>query len=454
MIPETERLRREQYLEKPLPADAEAERCTLGGVILDQNLIFQLVATLKADDYYSPMYRNIIKAMFALAERGENVNPINIGNELKKTMSLDSLGGISAITNLTYGLPHFDDLMDFISIIKDKSLLRRLIKFFNMFTEMALSEEYTAKEILDRIEREIFTLRNSLEENINEYMLAGEISAERIKEIQMMKKEGRTTGLSTNLTDCDFMTSGLKKTDLIIDAGRPSMGKSSLMLDDVNGIHDKLNEAVSVIFTGEMSKELCADRLLCQRARISLQRFLNGALSHDEWKRAGEAKAQMREYKIVIIDETRITPLRMRYHINRIADKYGRIDSAHGDYAELFEADKQYEANRHRLGAIALGCKEIAKDYNIPFKLLCQLSRAPEKRNPPKPIMSDLAESGDFEKHADVVRGIYRKEYYFPNCDEKGTAEILYLKNRNGATGTVKVAWQGFSTHFANLSEE
>lgn len=436
---------------KPLPQDHASEAVSIGGILIDNKHVEEVRQVLKESDYSHPFHKSVMEAVFALFAEQQEISAITIIDKMKAQGKSVIEGDLVRVANLAAGLPFFRDLSAYISIIKDKSLLRQMIKLFSNLIEMALSEEYTAQEILDYAEKQIFDLRDTLETNETVYETTASISARRIVEITELKAQGKKTGLTTHLIDADLMTAGLQKGDLIITGGRPSHGKSSLLLDEVKGIHDHLPKAVSVIFSCEMSKELCSDRILCQSAQINLQRYRNGDIYADERTRIQEAMQQLDEYKIIIIDETKITPLRMRYHLNRIADKYGRIDFAGADYAELMRDDKVWNEKRDMLGAIAEESKAIAKDYGIPLDLLSQLNRDCEKRNPPKPIESDLAGSDQLGRHADVIRFTYREWMYKPTPDNKELAELLYRKNRNGATGTVKVGFLPYATHFRNL---
>lgn len=441
---------KQQFVNKAMPHDAEAERCINGGIILDPSLAATVVGILPPDDFFSPIQRRIFEAISSLYARGEKIDPITIGDELKKNISLDSIGGVRTIADTTYGLPYFDDLDPYVKIIRNKAALRRLVKLCGDVSARAVSEEYSADEVLDHAESNIFKLRDTTTQAQVEYAMVFEIAATAHAERMEAKEKGVVIGLMTGFRDMDEKTSGLRRQELEIDAGRPSMGKSALLLDEINGVSRLQPKSVCVIFSAEMAKKLCADRMVCQSAKVDLSRYLNGHLTSAEWMRIKEAVDEMQEKKIFIIDETGLTPLRMRYHLNRIADREGSIDVVGMDYAELFETDQVFTELRHKLGNIALNAKLMSKDFNCHVKLVSGVSRKCEARTPPKPFMSDLAESGKLEYHADVVKFVYREEYYKPSEENAGVAEILYAKNRNGSTGVVKLSWLAAFTRFEN----
>ena len=302
---------REQYLEKPLPSSAESERVILGAILLDNQLITQAIEQLSPDDFYSPLHRRIYKAMTSLFERSERIDPILIGEELKKDGSIDSIGGVASITNLTYGLPHFSDILDYAKVVKDKSIVRNLIKVCNQITSEALAEEDDAKDVLDNAERMIFALAD--ERSRQGFSHIQPIAESVLAKVQeYAKRESHAlTGLSTGFRDLDEKTSGLQKTDLIIIAARPSMGKTALCLTLAQNAAI-LEKAVVAVFSLEMSKEQLVMRMLSSEAKVDAHRFRTGYLTRDEWGRLAEAIGTLSEAKIFIDDTAGISVLEMR----------------------------------------------------------------------------------------------------------------------------------------------
>jgi replicative DNA helicase len=438
---------REQYLEKPLPSSAESERVILGAILLDNQLIAQAIENLGADDFYSPLHRRVFRAMTSLFERGERIDPILIGEELKKDGSIDSIGGIATITNLTYGLPHFSDIIDYLKVVKDKSMVRNLIKVCNQITSEALAEEEDAVMILDNAERMIFALADEkTRQGFSHVRPVAETVLAKVQEYA--KRESHAlTGLATGFRDLDEKTSGLQKTDLIIVAARPSMGKTALCLTLAQNAAI-LEKAVVAVFSLEMSKEQLVMRMLSSEAKVDAHRFRTGYLTREEWGRLAQAIGTLSDARIFIDDTPGISVLEMRAKTRRLFSEEKKLDLIVVDYLQLMSGSKRTESRQQEVSAISRELKGLAKELNVPIVALSQLSRAPEARNPPRPMMSDLRESGSIEQDADVVAFIYREDYYKPTEENAGLAELLIAKQRNGPTGTVRLAFLKEFTRF------
>jgi replicative DNA helicase len=444
---------REQYLEKPLPSSPESERVILGAILLDNQLISQAIEKLSPEDFYSPLYRRIYRAMLSLFEQSERIDPILIGEELKKEGSIESIGGIAAITNLTYGLPHFSDLFDYSKVVKDKAIVRNLIKVCNQITSEALAEEEDAEDILDHAEQMIFALADErAKQGFAHVKPIAETVLAKVQEYA--KRETHAlTGLATGFRDLDEKTSGLQSTDLIIVAARPSMGKTALCLTLAQNAAI-LEQAVVAVFSLEMSKEQLVMRMLSSEAKVDAHRFRTGYLTRDEWGRLAEAIGTLSEAHIFIDDTPGISVLEMRAKTRRLAAEQKRLDLVVVDYLQLMSGSKRSESRQQEVSQISRELKALAKELNVPIVALSQLSRAPEARNPPKPMMSDLRESGSIEQDADVVAFIYREDYYKPTEENAGIAELLIAKQRNGPTGTVRLAFLKEFTRFENYYGE
>jgi replicative DNA helicase len=451
---------REQSLERALPNSAEAERAILGGVVLDNGLISQAIELLRPEDFYVPSHRRIFMAMIALFERGGEINPILIGEELKKENALESVGGISFITNLTYGLPHSTNIAHYAKVVRGKSMLRQLIRASNKITQEALEQEDEPEIILDHAEQAIFQLAD---ERIRQGFVHVKPVAEQLLE-KVQEMEGRAavlTGLTTGFADLDKMTSGFQRQDLIIVAARPSMGKTSfaLMLAENAAIHAG---AVVGIFSLEMSKEALVMRLLCSQGNIDAQRFRNGFLSRPEWAQIAKSLGILADSKIFLDDTAAISVLEMRAKSRRLAAEQKKLDLIIVDYLQLMTGSaKRFESRQQEVSQISRELKALAKEMNVPVVALSQLSRAPESRSDHRPQLADLRESGALEQDADVVAFIYREEQYktpeernnLPE-DQKNVAELIVAKQRNGPTGTVDLRFTPSSMRFDNLYRE
>ena len=451
---------RDQPLERALPHSAEAERAILGGILLDNSLISQAVELLKPEAYYIPSHRRIFVAMIALFERGAEINPILIAEELKKESALESVGGIGFITNLTYGLPHSTNIENYAKVVRGKSMLRQLVRTANKIGQEALEQEDEPEIILDHAEQAIFELAD---ERVRQGFVHVKPVAEQLLE-KIQEMEGRAallTGLTTGFADLDKMTSGLQRSDLIILAARPSMGKTSfaLMLAENAAIQAG---AVVGVFSLEMSKEALVMRMLCSQGNIDAQRFRNGFLSRPEWAQIAKSLGTLADAKIFLDDTPGISVLEMRAKARRLAAEQKRLDLIIVDYLQLMSgSSRRVESRQQEVSQISRELKGLAKEMNVPLVALSQLSRAPEARSDHRPQLADLRESGALEQDADLVAFIYRAEQYktaeeresLPE-DQRNVAELIIAKQRNGPTGTVDLRFTPSSMRFDSLYRE
>ena len=423
----------------------------LGAILLDNSVIAQAVEHLKPEDFYSPLNRRVFAAMIALFEKQKQIDPILIGEELKKEGSLESIGGITTITNLTFGLPHFSNVEEYIKVVRDKSVVRNLIRTCNKITGDALAEEDDAEIILDNAEREIFKIAEArTQQSFSRIAPVADRVLARVKEHAAGGASG-ITGLSTGFTELDDLTSGLQRTDLVIIAGRPSMGKTALCLTLAQNAALRSN-AVVAVFSLEMSKEQLVTRMLSSEAHINAHRFRTGHLMSNEWERLAGAIGTLSEAKVFIDDTPGISALEIRAKCRRLKAEQKQLDLILVDYLQLMGsgAGRRIENRQQEVSQISRELKALAKELDVPVLALSQLSRAPEARNPPKPLMSDLRESGSIEQDADVVGFIYREDYYKETDENKGLAELIIAKQRNGPTGTIKLAFLKEFTRFEN----
>lgn len=446
--------RRSQFLESPLPNSEEGERVILGSILLDNSVIAQAIEQLKPEDFYSSFNRNVFAAMISLFERQKQIDPILIGEEFKKKDgSLDAIGGTTAIANLTWGIPHFTNIDEYIKLVREKALMRELIRTCNLITQLASAQEDDAEHILDHAERLIFGLAETrTRQGFSRIAPVAEDVLARIKEY-IESGSPAITGLSTGFLDLDKMTSGLQRTDLVIIAGRPSMGKTALCLTLAQNAALKSN-AIVAVFSLEMSKEQLVTRMLSSEARLDASRFRNGQLIQAEWDRLAQAIGSLAEARIYIDDTPGITALEIRAKCRRLVAEEKSLDLIVVDYLQLMGGGRRTESRQQEVSQISRELKSLAKELGVPVVALSQLSRAPEARKPPKPMMSDLRESGSIEQDADIVGFIYREDYYNKTDENQGLAELIISKHRNGPTGTVKLAFIKEFTRFENYFGE
>jgi replicative DNA helicase len=444
---------RDQMLERPLPHSAEAERAILGAIVLDNGLVNQAIELLRPDDFYVRAHQHLFRAMISMSERGAEINPILLGEELRRDGALEQVGGIAFISELTYGLPHFTNLAHYAKVVKDKSMLRQLVKVANKITSEALEEEDEATLILDHAEQMIFALAD--ERTRQGFAHVKPVADGILEKVQELGGRGSVlTGLTTGFAELDKLTSGLQPSDLIIVAARPSMGKTSLCLTLAQNAAIQANAVVGV-FSLEMSKESLVMRMLCSEGHVDAHRFRSGFLSRDEWARLAGALGTLSETKIFIDDTPGISVLEMRAKARRLAAEQKRLDLIIVDYLQLMSgSSRRSESRQQEVSQISRELKGLAKELNVPLVALSQLSRAPEARTDHRPQLSDLRESGAIEQDADVVAFIYREEQYNRTEENAGIAEVIVAKQRNGPTDTVQLAFLKEFTRFENMWKE
>ena len=444
---------RDAILEKPLPSSPETEKAILGAIILDNTLVAQAIEMLKPADFYVPSHRRIFSAMIALFERGSEINPILIAEELRRDNSLDASGGVLFLTNLTYGLPHVTSIAQYAKVVRGKSLLRQLVKVANKITAEALEEEDEPQNILDHAEHAIFALAD---ERIRQGFEHIKHPAERVleKAEAVEHRDLVVTGVPTGFRGLDALTSGLQKQDLVVIAARPSMGKTSLALALAQ--HAAINsKAVIGVFSLEMSAEALAMRMLCSEANVDAQKFRSGFLSNEEWARLGKALGKLADARIFIDDTPAISVLEMRAKSRRLATEQKQLDLIMVDYLQLMSGStRRFESRQQEVSQISRELKALAKELNVPLVALSQLSRAPENRTDHRPQLADLRESGAIEQDADLVAFIYREETYNRTDDNKNIAELIVAKQRNGPTDTIYLAFLNQFAKFTDLERE
>ncbi len=441
---------RNQMLERPLPHSAESERAILGAIILDNALINQAIELLKPDDFYVRAHHQVFRAMISLSERGSEINPILLGEELKRDGALEQAGGIAFISELTYGLPHFTNLIHYAKVVRGKATLRSLVRVANKITSEALEEEDDPENILDHAEQMIFALADERTRQGFEHIKP--IADQVLEKVQEMGGRGTVlTGLATGFSELDEMTSGLQPSDLIIVAARPSMGKTSFCLTLAQNAAVQTGAVVGV-FSCEMSTESLVMRMLCSEGHVDAHKFRSGFLNREEWARLAGALGTLAETKIFIDDTPGISVLEMRAKSRRLAAEQKRLDLIIVDYMQLMVgSSRRTESRQQEVSQISRELKGLAKELNVPLVALSQLSRAPEARTDHRPQLSDLRESGSIEQDADVVAFIYREEQYNRTEENEGKAEIIISKQRNGPTGTIELAFLKQFTRFENM---
>jgi replicative DNA helicase len=446
-------------LDAGLPANIDAEKTILGAILLDNAAHSEAAEKLQADDFSLDSHQRIFQRMTDLRDAQRAVDIVTLAEELAKYKEIEAVGGVAYLASLTEGLPRRPVIEEYIRIVKDKSLLRRLMSICSAAIARAADQSETALEVLGDAEQKLLEVS---EKGITRGLEPlDKIIAESFGSIDNLYKESReVTGLATDFYELDRMTSGLQKGELIIIAARPSMGKTAFAINIAQNAAIKTGATVAV-FSLEMSKESLLRRMLATQARVDQRKLQTGFLGREDHGKLQHALEQLIESKLYIDDTAGVSLAEMRAKARRMKQTLGGIDLIVVDYLQLMSATlpsaggKRYENRTQEVSAISRGLKALAKELDVPVIALSQLSRSSERRGDDKrPLLSDLRESGSIEQDADVVMFIHREAYY--NRDEemsdadRAKSEIIIAKQRNGPTGTVNLLFISRFTSFDN----
>ncbi|NLN48067.1 MAG: replicative DNA helicase [Clostridiales bacterium] len=439
-----------ELIQRIPPNSLEAEQSVLGSMLLDKEAISIAAEILKEDDFYREVHNEIFQAIVNIYNAGEPVDLITLTDRLKSRKTIEAVGGITYLTELMNIVPTVHNIEFYAKIVLEKSTLRKLIKSSNEIISKCFDSGQETATIVDDAEKGIFNI--SLSRSTQGFIPIKKLltsNFEKIEELYLNK--GKITGIPTGFTDLDSKLSGMQKSDLILIASRPSMGKSSLMMNIVQNASVKEGH-VAAIFSLEMSKEQLSQRLLCSEALIDAHRLRTGDITEDEWIKLARAMGSLSDKPIYIDDTPAISVTEMRAKCRRLKIEHG-LGLVLVDYLQLMQSTGKYESRQQEISNISRSLKALAKELDVPVVALSQLSRAPEMRADHRPILSDLRESGAIEQDADVVMFLYRDEYYNPDTEKKNIGEVIISKQRNGPTGTVELVWLGQFTKFADKSK-
>ncbi len=439
--------------ERTLPHNLEAERSVLGAILLHNDAFNLAAEVIDSRDFFRDAHRRIFDKMVKLSERGDAIDLVTLKDELTRSGEIEEVGGPSYIAALVDGVPRSTNVEHYARIIKEKATLRSLIFSANKILATAYEAEEDADVILDQAEHAIFAIADDkVRDGFVSLRDLAQGSLETIEKLHARKE--LVTGVPTGFTDLDELTSGLQASDLIIVAGRPSMGKTSLVLNMAQHVGTKTNMTVG-LFSLEMSKEQLFLRMLTSEARIDAHRLRGGFLGERDWGRLAQAIGTLSDAKIFIDDSPSIGVLEMRAKCRRLKSEHG-LHLVIVDYIQLMQGRGRFENRTLEVASISRSLKGLAKELSVPIVVLSQLSRAPESRSDHRPQLSDLRESGALEQDADVVMFIFREDQYAdknaPPADTQGVAELIVGKQRNGPVGVVKLAFIREFTRFENLA--
>ena len=448
-------------LEQGMPANVEAEKTILGAILLDNSSHSEAAEKLDSEDFSLDSHRRIFMRMTELMNNQRAVDIVTLSHELAKFKEIEAVGGVAYLASLTEGLPRRPVIEEYIRIVKDKSLLRKLMLICSTAIARAANQGESALGVLDETEAKLLEVS---EQGLTQgFQSLEEIVRDSFGTIDNLYKNSReVTGLATEFFDFDRMTSGLQKGELIIIAARPSMGKTALAINIAENVAVK-GKAIVAVFSLEMSKESLLRRMLASQAGVDQRRLQTGFLPDEDKTKVREALNELVETRLFIDDTAALSLAEMRARARRLKHTRGGLDLIVVDYLQLMTATvpssgkRNYENRTQEVSAISRGLKALAKELNVPVVALSQLSRAGvQRKDDHRPILSDLRESGSIEQDADVVAFIHREAYYSKDKEalseaDKAKSEIIIEKQRNGPTGTVHVYFNSRYTRFENL---
>ena len=439
----------EALIRRVMPNIVEAEQSVIGSMLMDREAIIAAADILVADDFYQKEYGVLFQAMVNIHSENKPVDLVTLLERLKSMDVPPEVCSIEFVRDLTNAVPTSANVKQYANIVKEKSILRNVIKVNEAITNECYLGRESADSILEETEKQLFKLLQS--RGAEDITPIKDVVMEAINRIEAASKQsGSVTGIPTGFTDLDYRTAGLQPSDMILVAARPSMGKTAFALNLAAHAACK-KHITTAIFSLEMSKVQLMNRFLAMESGVSAQNMRTGNLSDGEWEKLVEGAAILGDSGLVIDDTPGISISDMRSKCRKIKLEHDNLGLIIIDYIQLMTSNSRSESRQQEVSEISRSLKALARELNVPVIALSQLSRAVEQRPDHRPMLSDLRESGAIEQDADVVMFLYRDEYYKKDTDKPGVAEVIIAKQRNGPTGTVELAWIGDRQRFANL---
>lgn len=434
------------------PNSFQAEQSVLGGLMLDNQTWDSVSDKIVEGDFYRPDHRLIFKVIKTLAEKQTPFDVITISESLEAIGELERSGGLSYLGLLAKDTPSAANIVNYANIVRDKSVLRQLIHVGTEISDSAFNTEgRETAELLENAERQVFNIAEQGRHGKGGFATIKSLLALAVDQIEsMFEQEGSITGAATGFTDLDEMTSGLQPADLIIVAGRPSAGKTAIAMNIAENFAIKDNKPVA-IFSMEMPGKSLTMRMMSSLGGINQHKIRTGKLADDEWPRLTSAINLLAQSKIFIDDTPALTPSELRTRARRLTREHGQLGLIVVDYLQLMQSPSSGDNKVQQISDISRNLKALAKELNVPVVALSQLNRNLEQRPNKRPIMSDLRESGAIEQDADLIMFVYRDEVYNEDSPDKGTAELIVGKQRNGPIGTVRLRFYGEYVRFGDF---
>jgi replicative DNA helicase len=437
------------------PHSIQAEQSVLGGLMLDNQAWDQVADQIQEADFYRREHQLIFRSIEALANKVQPFDVITLSEELERHGVLKDAGGLAYLGSLANDTPSAANIRAYAEIVREHSVKRQLIRVGTQIADSGFQTEgRKSAELLDEAERKVFEIAEQGARGGGGFHSIKSLLTKAVDRIEtLFEQDDPITGLSTGFTDLDRMTSGMQPADLVIVAGRPSMGKTALAMNIVENVAINSGKPVAV-FSMEMPGESLAMRMMSSLGRIDQHRVRTGSLEDDEWPRLTSAVSILAEAQMYIDDTPAMNPTEVRARARRLMREQGELGLIMIDYLQLMQAPGAAENRTNEISAISRSLKALAKELNVPVIALSQLNRSLEQRTNKRPIMSDLRESGAIEQDADLVIFIYRDEVYNEDSPDKGVAEIIIGKQRNGPIGTIRLTFLGQYTKFENFIDD
>lgn len=440
----------EAAIKRILPHSTEAEQAVVGAMLMDKDAIMVAAEMLTGEDFYQSAYGMLFDAMVELFQAGKPVDLITLQEHLKEKNAPPEISGLEFARELLVNAQTSANIKYYAEIVREKATLRKMIKINEEIANNCYLENQPLDVIMDAAEKRIFELAQH--GNSQEYTPIKQVVLNALEVIEKASKtKGTVTGIPTGFIDLDYKLSGLQRSDLILVAARPSMGKTAFVLNIAQHVAFRQEKAVA-IFSLEMSKEQLVNRLFSLEAHVDAQILRTGNLKDSDWEKLIEGAGTIGKSKLIIDDTSGISITEMRSKCRKYKLEHG-LDLIIIDYLQLMSGGKHSESRQQEISEISRSLKAVARELNVPVVALSQLSRAVEQRPDHRPMLSDLRESGAIEQDADVVMFLYRDDYYNKDTDKKNIAEVIIAKQRNGPIGTVELVWLPNYTKFANMKK-
>ena len=440
----------EEAIRRIMPHSLEAEQSVIGSMIMDADAVIAAAELLKEEDFYSRQYGIFFQTILEMNRNNVEIDPVTLQDKLKEKNLPPEVYSAEVIMNLIASVPTSANIRSYCDIVARKSILRSMIHAGEDIANACYSESQETETIFEQAEKKIFEISNS--RGTSDYVPVRQVVLNAMERIEAAARvKGTVTGLPTGFMDLDRQTAGFQRSDMILIAARPSMGKTALALNIAEHLVMHENKCIA-IFSLEMSKEQLMNRLLAMESRVDSQKIRTGTLSDQEWGDLIEAAGAIGESRLILDDTPAITAQELRSKCRRYKMEFG-LEMIMIDYLQLMTGSggRAGESRQQEISDISRALKAVARELDVPVIALSQLSRAVEQRPNKRPLLSDLRESGAIEQDADLVMFIYRDEYYNPDTDDKNQAEIIIAKHRNGPVGTIKLGWTPALTRFTNL---